>query len=216
MVNTGKRSKIMPLKTVEVENPGQRFISNFIIYSALGEPVIKPEDWSLKVSGRVKKPFSLSFKEVMEMPHIEYISDFNCVTAWSIKSVKWEGPSLRDLIAKADPESSAEWVMFRCADGYSTPVPIEYAITEDAVVAVKMNGEPLRTEQGFPARPFMPELYAWKSAKWLTEIELIDEYEDGYWEAYGYHERGLVSDGERYTGGAWKRIKKNVTGMFKV
>lgn len=205
----------MDLKTVEVENPGQRYISNWIIYSALGEPVIKPEDWSLKVSGLVKEPVQFTFKEIMEMPHITYNCDFNCVTAWSIKNVTWKGPSLKALIEKAGPDPSAKWVMFRCADGYSTPIPIEYALTENAVVAITMNGEPLKTEQGFPARPFMPELYGWKSAKWLTEIELIEEYEDGYWENYGYHERGLVSTSERYTNGLWRRVRKNVTGMFK-
>lgn len=205
----------MEPKTVEIENPGQRYISNWIIYSALSEPVIKPEDWSLTIGGLVEKPQKFSFREVMEMPHLNYICDFNCVTAWSIKQVKWEGPSLRELIEKAGPKDEAKWVMFRCADGYTTPVPMEYAMTDNAVVAVKMNGEFLRTEQGYPARPFMPELYGWKSAKWLTGIDLIEEYEDGYWEAYGYHERGLVDQSERYTGSLWRRVRKNVTGMFK-
>lgn len=205
----------MEPKTVEIENPGQRYIRDFIIYSALGEPVIKPEDWFLTIDGLVDKPQKFSFKEIMEMPHIKYVCDFNCVTAWSIKQVHWDGPSLKELIEKAGPRKEAKWVMFKCADGYSTPVPIEYAMTDDAVVAVKMNGEFLRTEQGYPARPFMPELYAWKSAKWLTGIELIEDYQDGYWETYGYHERGLVSSGERYTNGLWKRVKKTVTGKVK-
>lgn len=206
----------MDLKTIEVENPGQRYIGNWIIYSALGEPVIKPENWSLKITGLVEKPLEFSFKDIMEMPHLKYSCDFNCVTAWSIKEVLWEGPSLRGLIEKAGPDPSAQWVMFRCGDGYDTPVPMEYAMTDNAVVAVRMNGEPLKVEQGFPARPFMPELYGWKSAKWLTEIELIPEYRDGYWENFGYHERGLVSAGERYTSGMWRRVKKTVTGKFKV
>lgn len=206
----------MDLKTVEVENPGQRYIGNWIIYSALGEPVIKPENWSLKITGLVKTPLEFSFKEIMEMPHLKYRCDFNCVTAWSIKDVIWEGPSMKDLIEKAGPDPSAKWVMFKCGDGYDTPIPLEYAMTDEAVIAVRMNGEPLKVEQGFPARPFMPELYAWKSAKWLTEIELIEDYRDGYWENYGYHERGLVSAGERYTSGMWKRVKKNVTGKFRV
>ena len=69
---------------------------------------------------------------------------------------------------------------------------------EDSIVALKMNGKPLSPEQGFPARPFMPHLYGWKSAKWLTKIEFIPDYRDGYWEAYGYHERGDVYEEERF------------------
>ena len=205
----------MDLRKIEVENPGQRYISNWIIYSALGEPVINSGDWTLEVSGLVRKPVRFTFTDVMDMPHLAYVCDFNCVTAWSIKNVRWEGPGLKKLIEKAEPDSSARWVMFKCADGYSTTVPIEYAMSDNAIVAVKINDEFLKTQQGFPARPFMPELYAWKSAKWLTGIELLGEYEDGYWEQYGYHERGLVDRGERYTSGMWKRVRKNVTGMFK-
>ena len=43
----------MDLRKIEVENPGQRYISNWIIYSALGEPVINSGDWTLEVSGLV-------------------------------------------------------------------------------------------------------------------------------------------------------------------
>jgi DMSO/TMAO reductase YedYZ molybdopterin-dependent catalytic subunit len=88
--------------------------------------------------------------------------------------------------------------MFHCADGYTTPVPLEDAMTEDSMIAFKMNGEPIPVEQGFPARPFIPQLYAWKSAKWLAKIEFMENYEDGYWEARGYHERGNVSNEERF------------------
>lgn len=206
---------VMALETVEVENPGQRYISDWIIYSALGEPDIKPENWSLRITGKVKDPKEYSFKEIMEMPHIEYICDFNCVTAWSIKNVTWKGPSIKELIERSGPDPEAKWVMYKSVDGYSTPVPIEYAMTDKAVVAVRMNGNPLKVEQGFPARPFMPELYAWKSAKWLNEIEIIDDYRDGFWENYGYHERGLVDHGERYTNNTWRRVKKTVTGKFR-
>jgi DMSO/TMAO reductase YedYZ molybdopterin-dependent catalytic subunit len=83
-------------------------------------------------------------------------------------------------------------------DGYTTPVPIEDAMTEDSLIAFKMNNGPIPVEQGFPARPFIPHLYAWKSAKWLTKIEFMEDYEDGYWEARGYHERGKVADEERF------------------
>jgi DMSO/TMAO reductase YedYZ molybdopterin-dependent catalytic subunit len=62
-----------------------------------------------------------------------------------------------------------------CADGHSTPVPLEDAMTEDSMIAFKMNGEPIPFDQGFPARPFIPHLYAWKSAKWLTKIEFMED-----------------------------------------
>jgi len=205
----------MDLKKIEIENPGQRYISNWIIYSALGEPNISPDHWKLKISGRVRNPKEYSYEDIARMPVVEYISDFNCVTAWSIPNVKWSGPSLSSLLKEAEPMEDSKWVMFRCADGYSTPVPIEFALKDDAVIALRMNDKPLRIEQGFPARPFLPDLYGWESAKWLTEVEVMEDYKDGYWEQYGYHERGLVASSERYTNNTWRRVRKTVTGMFK-
>ena len=39
-------------------------------------------------------------------------------------------------------------------------------------------------------RLVVPRLYFWKSAKWVTGFELMDEDRPGFWEGYGYHMRG--------------------------
>ncbi|KJE48863.1 MULTISPECIES: sulfite oxidase-like oxidoreductase [Acidiplasma] len=196
------------MEKIEIKNPGQHYVNNFILYDALGGPVINENLWKLRIDGIVKKPMEYTYNELNSMTNIEYISDFNCVTKWSVKDVKWTGPSLRDLILKSEPEEDAEWVMFICADGYDTPVPYDDAIDEKSIIALKMNDKPLAIEHGFPARPFIPSLYGWKSAKWLTEIKIMRDYEDGYWESYGYHERGKIEDEERFKGFAWRKIKR--------
>lgn len=177
--------------------PGQYYAKRFVIYSALGEPRINLDTWRLSISGLVENELSLSFEELQRLPQVKLIRDFHCVTQWSIKDVVWEGVRFRELanLTKVRPE--AEWAMFQCADGYTAPVPLVDAMVEDSMIATKMNGEPIPVEQGFPARPLIPHLYAWKSAKWLTKIEFMEKYKDGYWEAHGYHERGNVSKEER-------------------
>ena len=102
--------------------------------------------------------------------------------------------------------------MFHCVDGYTAPAPLEDALVEDAIVAYKINGKYLSVEQGFPARPFIPHLYGWKSAKWLNRIEFIRDYVDGYWEAYGYHERGNVWLEERFKEGG-KHVKRTTVNV---
>jgi len=177
--------------------PGQFYAKRFAIYSALGVPRIKLETWRLLVSGLVENELNLPLEELQRLLQVRLTRDFHCVTQWSIKDVAWEGVQFRELARLAKVRAEASWVMFHCADGYTTPVPLEDAMAEDSMIALKMNGEPLPVEQGFPARPFIPHLYVWKSAKWLTKIEFIRNYRDGYWEARGYHERGSVSNEER-------------------
>jgi len=107
-------------------------------------------------------------------------------------------------------------VMFRCADGYMTPVPLEDAMVEYSLIAFKMNGKPIPSQQGFPARPFIPQLYGWKSAKWLIAIEFIAGYEDGYWENFGYHERGNIWNEERFKGQGGKHVRHRGLGSIPV
>jgi DMSO/TMAO reductase YedYZ molybdopterin-dependent catalytic subunit len=136
----------------------------------------------------------------------------DCVTKWTIEKPLWEGVPIKLVADMAKVKPEATWVMYRCYEGYTAPVPVEDALREDSIVALRLNGKPLLPEQGFPARPFMPDLYGWKSAKWLTEIEFIPKYVDGYWEMYGYHERGNVWEEERFKGHSGKNWLKRAFG----
>ena len=177
---------------------GQRYIEKFILYSALDEPDVDMDAYTLTVFGQTEKRVSFSYRDLMEMEHIRYTKDFHCVTGWSIRDVRWEGVSLKKLIEMAGPEGDPKWVMFHCMDEYSAPVPYEDAMGDDSIVALIMDGKPIPQESGFPARPFIPHLYGWKSAKWLNGIEIMQDYEEGYWELRGYHSRGNVWENERF------------------
>jgi DMSO/TMAO reductase YedYZ molybdopterin-dependent catalytic subunit len=185
--------------------PGQFYAKRWALYSALGMPEIKLETWRLSVTGLVEKELSLSFDELQRLPQVKLTRDLHCVTAWSIKDVVWEGVAFRELAKLAGVKPEAEWVMYHSADEYTAPVPLKDAMVEDSVIALKMNGSSIPREQGFPARPFIPHLYAWKSAKWLTKIEFLKDYKDGYWEAFSYHERGNVWKEERFKGRSGKK-----------
>jgi len=196
----------------ELIPPGQRYINKWIIYAALGIPKVNVEEWKLNVTGLVERNLSLSYYELLKLPLIKVKKDFHCVTGWSIKDVEWEGLPIKFLAEEAKVKEEAQWVMFYCLDGYTSIIPKEDALTNDSIIALKINGKPLSLEQGFPARPFIPHLYGWKSAKWLTEIEFLKDYVDGYWEIYGYHERGNVWEEERFKGGKGKHTMRRSFG----
>jgi DMSO/TMAO reductase YedYZ molybdopterin-dependent catalytic subunit len=206
--------KLTPTELTEEElPPGQYWGKKWIIYAALDIPRIKSEEWSLKMTGLVNKPLNFSYQEFLGLPMKKYKKSFFCVTRWSIREPEWEGVQIRFLAEMAQVKPEVRWVMFHCADGYTAPVPIEDALHEESIIALKLDGEPLKIEQGFPARPFIPHLYGWKSAKWLTEIEFMPDYADGYWEAYGYHERGSVVVEERFKGGSGRHSKRRSFGV---
>ena len=192
--------------------PNQVWGKRFVIYAALGIPRVDPQQWKLRVDGLVKSPVEYTYDQLVSQPQNNLVRSFDCVTRWSIKDVAWEGLLIKDLLAPAGVAPGATWLMFHCVDGYTTPVPLEDALKEDSILAFKLNGKPLSAEQGFPARPFIPGLYAWKSAKWVNGMELLQDYRDGYWETYGYHERGDVWEEERFKGHKGTPVKRRAFG----
>ncbi|KUO80980.1 MAG: oxidoreductase, partial [Vulcanisaeta sp. JCHS_4] len=131
--------------------PNQHYIKKFIYYAALGIPKIDIEKWRLRITGEVERPIELTYNELLSMINVKYTRDFHCVTGWSVKDVEWEGVKIRDLAKMAGVKDTAEWVVFQSADGYDSIVPIEDALSEDAIIALRMNGKPLDIKSGYPA-----------------------------------------------------------------
>jgi len=52
-----------------------------------------------------------------------------------------------------------------------------------------MNGQPLPDRHGYPLRLLVPSAYGEVSVKWLTQIEIVDEAESGYYETQGWQPR---------------------------
>jgi len=178
--------------------PGQFYIDHFIVYRILGTPKVDPRTWRLRVGGLVENPLELSLEDIDRLPKVVIVRDFHCVTGWSVANVRWEGVSLKLIAKMARPLSNARWVVAAGLDGYSSTIPLDDFISDEALLALKMGDKPLSIEQGFPARIVIPHLYGWKGVKWVTQIIFTDRYIDGYWEALGYHERGYVYLEERF------------------
>ena len=49
--------------------------------------------------------------------------------------------------------------------------------------------------------------YFWKGAKWARGLELRDEDEPGFWEAYGYHMYGNPWLEQRYSKAGSRRVQ---------
>jgi DMSO/TMAO reductase YedYZ molybdopterin-dependent catalytic subunit len=82
--------------------------------------------------------------------------------------------------------------------GWTTNLPLQDFLADDALVAFFHDGEAISPEHGGPARLIVPRLYAWKSAKWVAGVELTEKDRPGFWEANGYHMRGDPWTEERY------------------
>jgi DMSO/TMAO reductase YedYZ molybdopterin-dependent catalytic subunit len=160
---------------------------NFRIYTVTDIPSFTSDTWKFALSGLVAKPQTFDWEQFLKLPRKVQVSDFHCVTGWSVTSVTWEGIPLKELLALGEPDTKAKYVKFYSGDGvYTDALSLEQAHMDDVMVAVLMDGKPIPQQLGGPVRLVVPKMYAYKSVKWLQGIELIDKEHIGYWELRGY------------------------------
>lgn len=180
--------------------PGQSRTKKWPVLDAAGPPALDAARWRLKLDGLVRRPVELNLDALRQLPRTRVFADFHCVTRWSRLGNLWEGVATRDLVALAGGLSpEARFVVAYGYDfGWTTNVPLDDFLAEDALIAVLHDGEPISLEHGGPARLIIPRLYAWKSAKWLSSLEFVADDRPGFWERNGYHMRGDPWNEERY------------------
>jgi DMSO/TMAO reductase YedYZ molybdopterin-dependent catalytic subunit len=174
------------------------------IDTALSVPRVDPARWSLEVRGMVDEPFTLSYDELLALPHVEADVTLSCVSNMVggdlVGNARWQGVPLHVLLERAGVRPGATQLLGRSVDGFSAGFPTELAVAiPEAMVAVAMNGEPLPADHGFPARIVVPGLYGYVSAtKWLQAIELTTfEAVEGYWIPRGWAREGPVKTQSR-------------------
>jgi DMSO/TMAO reductase YedYZ molybdopterin-dependent catalytic subunit len=144
------------------------------------------DNWTLKLSGTVDVPQTLSFPELLAMPQKEVATDIHCVTSWTKLDTVWRGVPFRALADRVKPKSNARFVIMECEQGFTTSLPIEPLLEDSVLVAHTFAGAPLPPEHGGPVRMFVPRRYFYKSAKWLRGLRFVEEDEPGFWEVRGY------------------------------
>jgi len=187
--------------------PGQYVVKKWIILDLglrpsreMYDPWQKPDTWRLVVSGLVANPVQLTLADLRQLGLRRYEGiDFHCATGWSALQLGFEGVPFRALLDHVRPDE--RWVCLYqvSADGYTTNCHRQDIENDpNAFIAIgDGRGEILSEEHG-GIRLIVPSLYGGKSAKFLSEIWLLDYHRKGFWEDRGCHDRGRVDQEERF------------------
>ena len=159
-------------------------------------------DYRLSVSGLVAHPLSLSLAELRALPARTQITRHDCVEGWSVIG-KWTGVQLAHVLAMAQPQHGARYVVFRCFDRmddgsldggtpYYESVGMDDAYHPQTLLAYMLNGHALPVANGAPLRLRVERQLGYKMAKYVRGIELVASLagigsgSGGYWEDQGY------------------------------
>lgn len=177
--------------------PGQRVIT--ALKPMGGQPGDSSKSkYRLRVHGEVGKELDLDFRDLLKLPQVTRSEDVHCVTGWTVLGARWTGVQLKEIAKLAKVGKRARHVIFEAAHGYTSNVRIKEALADNVMLAHKLDGRPLAIEHGAPIRAVVPDLYFWKSAKWLTGIRFSVRDDPGYWETRGYNNHADPWAEERY------------------
>lgn len=157
-------------------------------------PVINADYWSFMLGGMVEVPLPLSYRDLTSLPATEVECALACIGNTPggplMGQARWEGVPLQTLLNEVHVLPEARYAHLHAADGYATS--IDLAHLNRALLAYRLNGDPLPQEHGFPVRLVVPGLYGYKMPKWIQRVELAEAPLAGLWEKRGWSALGRV------------------------
>ncbi|ELZ27100.1 sulfite oxidase-like oxidoreductase [Halogeometricum pallidum JCM 14848] len=157
------------------------------------DPKVSADEWSLSVTGAVEHELSLTYADLRAMGAEQRFVTLRCVSdkvnAKLMDTDLWTGVAVSKILERANPQ--ANYVMLRAADDYFVGFPLD--ALETGFLAYGKGGEALPRAHGHPVRALIPGHWGEVNTKWITEIEVLENAEKGFWEKRGWHGTGPVN-----------------------
>ncbi len=152
-------------------------------------PEIDVNEWRLEITGLVDNPMTLTIDDIKSgyEPLNQYVTlacISNTIGGDLTSTTRWTGVRLKEVLADAKPQAAATHIKITSEDGFYETVALDLIESEERIMLTyNWDGIPLLYKHGFPLRIYIPDRYGMKQPKWITNIELMDHDEDGYWVA---------------------------------
>ena len=178
----GTRPEYTPLK------------DHYKVFIELEPTEIDGETWQLPITGLVGNTLMLTLDDLRDnyQPRDQFVT-LSCISGRVgtslIGTTMWTGASLQEVLADADVDPEARYLHITSGDGFYETVDLDLVASDERIMlCYDWDGHPLPVEHGFPLRIWYPDRFGMKQPKWITGIEVIDEYREGYWVERGWDE----------------------------
>lgn len=157
----------------------------------LRPPRIAVEEWQLSLGGLVDRPGDLNLADLRAYPALHQWVTLSCISnrvgGPLIGTTLWTGVSLGRLLADRGVRPEATHVRLTSEDGFHEVIDLQLIREDERIMLTyAWNGSPLTREHGFPLRVYIPDRYGMKQPKWITGLEVVGEFQAGYWVRRGW------------------------------
>ena len=155
-------------------------------------------NWVLPIHGAVANPRELTIDQIRtDYPSRDQYVTLSCISGrigtTLISTTWWTGAVLQSILADVQPLPNAKYLVIKSADGFYETVALDLIASDERIMlCYAWDGEALPFDHGFPLRIWLPDRYGMKQPKWIVDIEVTDEYEEGYWVERGWDEVARV------------------------
>jgi DMSO/TMAO reductase YedYZ molybdopterin-dependent catalytic subunit len=125
--------------------------------------------YRLKVTGKVGRPLSLSYDQILRYPALTEVVLLICPGFFSING-RWTGVQVHSLLQEAQIKNEAQYVDIKGAGGKSVRIPVKMIQQKKIFLAYRVNGETLPRKHGFPLRLVYEDEYGYSWVKYVDEI----------------------------------------------
>ena len=165
---------------------------HYMVFIQTEPSVVDADTWNLPITGLVDNPLSLTLEDLRGRyePMDQFVT-LSCISGRVgtslIGTTLWTGASLQDVLAEAGLQTGAKYLRLQSADGFYETVALDLIAADRRIMLTyDWDRQPLTDGHGFPLRIYIPDRYGMKQPRWITSIEVIEEYVDGYWVERGW------------------------------
>jgi DMSO/TMAO reductase YedYZ molybdopterin-dependent catalytic subunit len=156
------------------------------VYAIEDFPRVDMSTWKLELGGLIADKRPLTVQQIHAMPEQEMISRLVCVEGWDYIG-QWSGVNLRRFLESVGADLTAKYVVFHCFDDYYGSIDMATALHPQTILATRYAREYLGDPYGYPLRLHAPTKLGFKNPKWITSIEVTNNYPGGFWEDRGFN-----------------------------
>ena len=188
-----------PLSPAPGTRPEYTPLKDFYKVFIRSEPtVIDGSSWVLPITGLVDNPLMLTLDDLRQRyPRRDQYVTISCISGrvgtTLISTTLWSGASLKEVLAEARVQGAARYLNIASGDGFYETIPLELIETDERLMlCYDWDGYPLPSDHGYPLRVWIPDRYGMKQPKWITAMEVTDQYKQGFWVERGWDELAQV------------------------